>query len=120
MESKVATLCDELCKLNLEVVSSGTLSYISVEPTLHEQIVIAHIGDKGVQVIKEMLEQRVDKNKCFRQDSKGVLWFENRLVVPKNPELRQKILDEALFPNFPCTPAVTRCIMISDPCIGGP
>jgi hypothetical protein len=120
MESKVTTLCDELCKLNLEVVSSGTLSYISVEPTLHEQIVIAHIGDKGVQVIKEMLEQRVDKNKCFRQDSKGVLWFENRLVVPKNPELRQKILDEALFPNFPCTPAVTRCIMISDPCIGGP
>jgi hypothetical protein len=30
MISKVATLCDELCKLNMEVVSSGTLSYISV------------------------------------------------------------------------------------------
>jgi hypothetical protein len=25
-----------------------------------------------------------------------------------------------IFPNFPCTPAVTRCIMISDLCIGGP
>jgi hypothetical protein len=36
MGSKVTTLCDELCKLNLEVVSSGTLNYISVEPTLHE------------------------------------------------------------------------------------
>jgi hypothetical protein len=36
MDSKIATLCDELCKLNMEVVSSGTLNYISVEPTLHE------------------------------------------------------------------------------------
>jgi hypothetical protein len=36
MDSKIATLCDELCKLNVEVVSLGTLNYISVEPTLHE------------------------------------------------------------------------------------
>jgi hypothetical protein len=100
MDSKVTTLCDELCKLNLEVVSSGTLSYISMEPTLHEQIVLAQIGDKGVQVIKDMLEQKVDKYKCFCQDSKGVLWFEDGVVVPKNPELRKKILDEAHLSIF--------------------
>src|SRR5699024_9711969 len=29
MDARVTTLCDELCKLNLEVVSSGDLSYIS-------------------------------------------------------------------------------------------
>jgi hypothetical protein len=39
MDARVTTLCDELCKLNLEVVSSGDLSYISVEPTLQEKIV---------------------------------------------------------------------------------
>jgi hypothetical protein len=61
MDSKIATLCDELRKLNMEVVSLGTLDYISVEPTLQEQIVLAQIGDKGVQVIKEMLEQNMDK-----------------------------------------------------------
>jgi hypothetical protein len=66
MDSKIATLCDELCKLNVEVVSSGTLNYISVKPTLHEQIIMAQIGDKGVQVIKEMLEQKVEKYRCFR------------------------------------------------------
>lgn len=33
--------------------------------------------------------------KCFRQDADGVQWFKNRLVVPKNLELRRKILDEA-------------------------
>jgi hypothetical protein len=75
MDSKIATLFDELCKLNLEVIPSGTLSYISVEPTLHEQIVMAQIGDKGVQVIKEMIKQRVDKYKCFHQDRKGILCF---------------------------------------------
>jgi hypothetical protein len=113
MGSKIATLCDELCKLNIQIVSSSTLNYISVEPTLPEQIIMAQSGDKGVQVIKGMLEQKVDKYKCFRQDNKGVLWFEDRLVVPK-------YWMKLIFPNFPCTPAVTRCIMISDPCIGGP
>jgi hypothetical protein len=49
MDARVTTLCDELCKLNLEVVSSGDLNYISVEPTLQEQIVRAQIEDKGVQ-----------------------------------------------------------------------
>jgi hypothetical protein len=73
MDSKIATLRDKLRKLNMEVVSPGTLSYISVEPTLQEQIIMAKIGDKGVQVIKEMLEQKVDKYKCFHQARKGVL-----------------------------------------------
>jgi hypothetical protein len=112
MDSKITTLCDELCKLNIEVVSSSTLSYISVEPTLHEQIVMAQIGDKGVQVIKDMLEQKVDKYKCFRQDSKGILWFGDRLFVPKNPELRKKYWTKLTFPNFPCTPTVTRRILV--------
>jgi hypothetical protein len=104
MDSKIATLCDKLCNMNMEVVSSGTLNYITVEPTLHEQIIMAQMSDKGVQVIKEMLEQKVDKYKCFRQDSKGVLWFEDRLVVPKNRELRKKILDEAHLSKFSMHP----------------
>jgi hypothetical protein len=58
MDAKITTLCDDLCKLNIEVVPSGALSYISVEPTLHEQIVMAQLGDKGVQVIKKMIEQQ--------------------------------------------------------------
>jgi hypothetical protein len=104
MDSKITTLCDELHKLNMEVISPGTLNYVSVEPTLQEQIVLAQFGDKGVQVIKEMLEQKVDKYKCFRQDNKGVLWFEDRLVVPKNPELRKKILDESHLSKFSMHP----------------
>jgi hypothetical protein len=104
MDARITTLCDELCKLKIEVVSSGALNYISVEPTLHEQIVMAQIGDKGVQIIKEMIKQKAEKYKCFRQDSKGVLWFGDRLVVPKNPELRKKVLDEAHLSKFSMHP----------------
>ena len=35
------------------------------------------------------------ETKHFRLDERGVLWFEDRLVVPKNHELRNQILDEA-------------------------
>jgi hypothetical protein len=104
IDSQVTALCDELHKLNMEVVSPSTLDYISVEPTLQEQIIMAQLSDKGVQIIKEMLNQNVDKYKCFRQDSKGILWFEDRLVVPKNPELRKKILDEAHLSKFSMHP----------------
>jgi hypothetical protein len=65
---------------------------------------MAQIGDKGVQVIKEMIEQKAEKYKCFRQDSKRILWFGDRLVVPKNPELRKKILDEAHLSKFSMRP----------------
>jgi hypothetical protein len=86
--------------MNMEVVSPGTLDYISIELTLQDQIIMAQLSDKGVQIIKRMLNQKVDKYKCFRQDSKGILWFEDRLVVLKDPELRKKILDEAHLSKF--------------------
>jgi (2Fe-2S) ferredoxin len=66
MDARVTTLCDELCKLNPKVVSSGALNYISMEPTLQEQIVRAQIEDRGVQVIKEMIKQKPEKYKCLQ------------------------------------------------------
>jgi hypothetical protein len=32
---------------------------------------------------------------CFLEDVEGVLWFKDRLVIPKNFELHRKIMDEA-------------------------
>jgi hypothetical protein len=90
--------------MKIEVVPSGTLDYISVEPTLLDQIVMAQLSDKGMQTIKEMLNQKIEKYKCFRQDIKGTLWFEDRLVVPKNEDLRRKILDEAHLSQFSMHP----------------
>jgi hypothetical protein len=55
MDSRINTLCDELSKMKIEVIPSGALSHISVEPTLQDQIIMAQLSDKGVQIIKENL-----------------------------------------------------------------
>jgi hypothetical protein len=49
MDSRINTLCDELGKMKIEVVPSGTLDYISIEQTLLDQIAMAQLSDKGVQ-----------------------------------------------------------------------
>jgi hypothetical protein len=73
MDSCINTMCDELSKMKIEVIPSGTLSHISIEPTLQDQIIMAQLNDKGVQIIKENLHRKVEKYKCFRQDNKGIL-----------------------------------------------
>jgi hypothetical protein len=57
--------CDELSKMRIEVIPSSTLNYISIEPTLLDQTIMAQLDDKGVQFIKENLSQKVEKYKCF-------------------------------------------------------
>ena len=39
---------------------------------------------------------------------KGILWFEDRLVVPKNHELQKQILDEAHLSKFSIHPGSTK------------
>jgi hypothetical protein len=103
-ETYSATLCHEMDKLSLEVVPRGTLQNLVVEPTLHDKIVLAQQSDKGVQTIKDKLAAREEKYKCFHQDAEGVLWFDNRLVVPKDRQLRKEIMDEAHRSKFSIHP----------------
>src|SRR3954468_18925410 len=71
----------------------GFLSTLVVKPTLEDQIIVAQRCARGVRRIKENIASGVAK--CFSTDSKGTVSFGNRLVVPKNRELRQLILQEA-------------------------
>ena len=100
VEAYSDTLCHEMRKLNLEMIPQGSLSHISIEPTLHDKIILAQLNDKGIEIIKQKLLQQEEKYKCFRQDHWGILWFEGRLVIPKNYELRKQILDEAHLSKF--------------------
>jgi hypothetical protein len=108
MDSRINTLCDELSKMHIEVIPSGALSQSFVELALQDQIIMAQLCDKGVQIIKENLHEKVEKYKCFRQDGKGVLWFKSRLVIPKNKDLKKKILDEAHLSKFSMHPGSTK------------
>jgi hypothetical protein len=40
----------------------------------------------------EKIEAR--KANCFKRDDQDVVWFNHRIVVPKNDEIHQQILDE--------------------------
>ena len=95
-------------RLKLEIIPQGTLSHISVEPTLFDQVAMAQMHDKGVGIIKQKLAEGEEKYKCFRLDHKGTLWFDGDLVVPKNPELRKQILDEAHLSKFSIHPGSTK------------
>jgi hypothetical protein len=68
------------------------LNNITVELTIKDQIIAAQKGNKGIRHIKEKVRNK--KETYFRIDESDVLWFKNRLVVPKVPELSQLILDE--------------------------
>jgi hypothetical protein len=47
------TLCWEMRKLNLEIISQGDLNHLSVEAMLRDSIVLAQQRSKGVRIIKQ-------------------------------------------------------------------
>jgi hypothetical protein len=69
------------------------LNNIALIPTIKEDIIAAQRMDVGMDHIRQRLELR--EAQCFQQDTDGVLWFKDRLVVPKDFEFRRKIMDKA-------------------------
>jgi hypothetical protein len=47
------TLCWEMRKLNLEIITQGSLNHIAVEPTLQDSIIMAQLHDEGLKMIKQ-------------------------------------------------------------------
>jgi hypothetical protein len=45
--------------------------------------------------IKRRIQEGDPKVACFHKETEGVLWFKDRLVVPKKEALKKKILDES-------------------------
>jgi hypothetical protein len=98
------TLCWEMRKLNLEIIPQGDLNHLSVEAMFRDDIILAQQRSKGIGIIKQKLIQGEGKYKCFQVDPKGVLWFNERIVVPKDHKLRKQILDEAHLSKFSMHP----------------
>jgi hypothetical protein len=73
-----------------------------MESTIKDQIVSAQRKNSSIVHIKEKV--RIGQQTDFSIDDTDVLWFKNRLVVPKVLELRQLILDEAHNTRFSIHP----------------
>ena len=63
------------------------------KPTLTDQIIKAQKVDPGISRIKRNIQKGIAG--CFSIDDQGVVYFGNRLVVPKVRNLRRMILKEA-------------------------
>jgi hypothetical protein len=104
IENFSETLCYQMRKLNLEIIPQSSLNLLSIEPTLQDRIIMSQLHDEGIKIIKQKLSQGEAKYRCFHIDHQGVLWFNNRIVAPKNHQLRKQILDEAHLSKFSIHP----------------
>ena len=64
-----------------------------MKSSLEDQIKAAQKEDSGITKIKENIAS--GDAKCFSVDDQGIVYFNNRLVVPKDRGLRKLILQEA-------------------------
>jgi hypothetical protein len=82
------------------------LTQLKLESVLLQKIIDAQRSDKGIKHIHEKIE--AGKAKCFRKDDQGIVWFNNRIVVPKDMGVRQQILDEAHLSRYSIHPKRTK------------
>jgi hypothetical protein len=100
------TLCQEMEKLNLGMIQQGALSQLKLEAVLLQRIMDSQRDNEGMKHIQEKIE--AGKAKCFRKEDQGIVWFNNRIVVPKNEEIHQRILDEAHLSRYSIHPGSTK------------
>jgi hypothetical protein len=100
------TLCQEMEKLNLGMIQHGTLSQLKLESILLQRIIDAQRSDKGMRYIHEKI--KVGKANCFRKDDQAIIWFINRIVVPKDDDFCQQVLDEAHLSRYSIHPGSTK------------
>ncbi|WVZ57819.1 hypothetical protein U9M48_008158 [Paspalum notatum var. saurae] len=86
-------ICWEMDEIEMPTEQLVELYSLIIEPTIKDLVIAAQKQDPGMAHIREGIDE--EKKACFTLDDQGVLWFNNRLVVPKDMELRKKILDEA-------------------------
>jgi hypothetical protein len=71
----------------------AVLHNIQTGCTLESKIIEGQKTDKRIFHIKEKMKKEPTKH--FRVDEQGVLWFKDRLIVPKDRELKNQLMDEA-------------------------
>ncbi|KAK1665250.1 hypothetical protein QYE76_053409 [Lolium multiflorum] len=87
------SLHQEFEQFRMELVSEGFLASIELQPTLIGQIKEAQKGNASIDGIKGKIA--AGKAPGFTVDEEGVLWYNGRLCVPSDSELKQFILKEA-------------------------
>ena len=96
----------EFAKLNMVLVTEGTVAQLEVKPTLEALIKEAQIGQPSIEGIKRNVN--LGKASEFTIDEQGILWYRGRLCVPDKEELKQQILAEAHTTPYSIHPGGTK------------
>ena len=83
-------LAEDLRELCLVIVPRGYVAELEIHSTLMEKIRGAQKTDKEIAAIKERMSK--GKAKGFLEDEHDTLWFEDRVYVPNDPEIRKLIM----------------------------
>jgi hypothetical protein len=97
-------------KLNLGMMQHGTLNQLKLESILLQRIFDAQRSDNGMRHIHEKI--KADKANCFRKDDQGIIWFNNRIVVPRMKMSASKFWMKHILVDIPFIPEALRCIKI--------
>jgi hypothetical protein len=81
---------------------------------LESKIIEGQKTDKGIFYIKNKIKEEPSKH--FRVDEQGVLWFDDCLVVPKDQELKNKLMDEAHLSKLSIHPGSSKMYPELRPC----
>ena len=90
------------------------LHNITVNCSLKSKIIELQKTDVGVFHIKRKMKEQETKH--FRLDERGVLWFKDRLVVPKDRELRNQIISKAHSSKLSIHPGSSKMYHDLKPC----
>jgi hypothetical protein len=90
------------------VLPNLSLFNITLTPTLRAEIIAVQKTDESMGHIKRRMREGDPRVTCFRGDMEGMLWFKERLVVPKREALKKKILDEAHTSRYSIHPGSTK------------
>ena len=86
--------------------SERLCSSIGDSVNIDDKIREAQKSDKEIAAIKEKLSE--GKAKGFREDEHDTLWFEDRVYVPNDPEIRKLILHKAHDSPYSIHPGNTK------------
>jgi hypothetical protein len=90
------------------VLPDLSLYNITLTPVLRGEITAAQRNDEGMGHIKRRIQEGDPRVACYCEDAEGVLWFKDRLIMPKKAKLKKKILDEAHTSRYSIHPGSTK------------
>jgi ribonuclease HI len=102
-------LCKGLRDLSLEVVPEGYVASLVVRPTLIDRLREASKGDQELEKIKDAFKE--GKANGFHEDEQGTIWFEKRICVANDPDLRKLIFQQAHETPYSIQPSNTKMYM---------